>query len=308
MKPFNRKPPTVTVKKLTTVLKISIALIACLSLTACACGSNIRTVQRQNNLSTYLYSGKEPLAEIQQKKPLSLPAKVGITFVPTSGNNLSIPETTKKQVMESVRLELAKHKKCIAVAHSIPSSYLQPQGGIAELERIAGQFDVDVIVLLSANQLQKYERNPLAAFMDVTIVGSYMIPGTTVDTSTLLEATVIHMPSRALVFRTEGSDETHSRATQFGSSGTALNDSVASIEDASKNLVASIGKSLSKFEKFDATRAVAIRTLPNPVVDRQNYWENVNEYKASGGGAFDIGWIVLIGASAVCAAGMRNRR
>ena len=72
-------------------------------LTACAYDGNLRTVQRQSSLAAYLYAGKETTPPVAQKKPLTLPIKVGVTFVPADGRNLDIPETTKKLVIDSVR-------------------------------------------------------------------------------------------------------------------------------------------------------------------------------------------------------------
>lgn len=294
------------------MLKHLTPLLICLSLTACACGGSVHTVQRQSSLATYLYAGKESAGTVPQKRPLIPPVRVGVSFVPADGKNLDIPETTKKQVIDTVRAQLATHKRYVSAAYAIPSSYLRPQGGVAELEQVAREFDVDVIVLLAANQFQKHERNSLAAFLDITIIGGFVIPGNTVDTNTVLEAAVYHVPSRALIFRTDGSDVKTSRSTQFASSGAAHNDTVSSIEDASKKLVMSIAQSLVKFEEFDATKAVEIKPLPGAATaneaDRQNYWGRVNEYKTTGGGAFDAAWIAMIGAASLCAARMRGKR
>jgi rhombotail lipoprotein len=294
------------------MLKRLAPLLVCLSLSACACDGSVRTVQRQSSLATYLYAGNEPTGTVVQKKPLILPIKVGVTFVPADGKHLDIPETTKKQVIDSVRSQLAAHKKYVTAAYAIPSTYLRPQGGVVELEQVAREFDVDVIVLMAANQFQKHERNSLAAFLDITIIGGFIIPGNTVDTNTVLEAVVYHVPSRALIFRADGSDEKTSRATQFASSGAAQKDTVSSIEDATKKLVAALAESLVKFEQFDATKAAEIRpmgTTPSGEdTSRENYWGRVNEYKTTGGGSFDAAWIVMAGVGLLCAAKIRKQR
>jgi len=294
------------------MLKRLAPLLVCLTLNACASGGNIRTVQHQSSLATYLYAGKEPTGTLVQKKPLILPIKVGVAFVPADGRNLDIPETTKKQVIDSVRAQLAVHKKYVAAAYSIPSTYLRPQGGVAELEQVAREFDVDVIVLMAANQFQKHERNSLAAFLDITIIGAFIIPGNTVDTNTVLEAAVYHVPSRALIFRADGSDEKTSRSTQFTSSGAAQKDTVSSIEDATKKLVVALTDSLVKFEQFDVTNTTDIRPIGNTPTKKdashENYWGRVNEYKTTGGGSFDAVWIFITAVGLVCAANIRKQR
>lgn len=290
---------------------ILIILLTSLMLCAgCACGVNAYTIQRQSNLGTFLFGGNEP-SRPAQKVPLTLPARVGVTFAPGDPASANIPETTKKEVIESVRSQLAKHTKYVAAAFSIPPTYLIPKGGVSNLEEIARQFDVDVIVILGANQFQKHERNPLAAFMDITIIGAFIIPGNTVDTSTVLEAAIYHVPSRALIFRTDGVDEKSSRSTGVGSSQAAQNDAVSSIEEASKKLVVSIGQALVGFEKFDVSKAAEIRPIANSSDkdggEQRNYWGRVREYRSTGGGSFDLTWIVMAGAGLICAANKRKQ-
>jgi rhombotail lipoprotein len=287
----------------------------CICLTLClssACAGPVRTVQKQSSLATYLFGGTAPQGPVQ-KVPLKLPAKVGVAFVPGDLATQNIPDTTRKDVIEAVRSQLAKHSRYVAGAQSIPSLYLTPKGGIANLEQVARQFDVDVIVLLGASQFQKHERNSLAAFLDLTVIGAFVIPGNTVDTATVLEAAVYHVPSRALVFRTDGADQKRSRSTQFGANQSAHNDAVSSIEDASKKLVVSIADALVNFEKFDAATASEIKPVPGAGGNsthsgRENYWGQVGSYRSSGGGALDSIWILMTGAALLCSLIVRKQR
>lgn len=43
--------------------------------------ADVHTVQKQSNLADFLFGGKAPQSPAQ-KAPLTIPAKVGITFVP----------------------------------------------------------------------------------------------------------------------------------------------------------------------------------------------------------------------------------
>jgi rhombotail lipoprotein len=291
---------------------ILIILTACLTLCeGCAHCTGISTVQRQSNLATFLFGGSEPKRPVQ-KVPLKLPARVGVTFAPGDPGTANIPETTKKQIIEAVRSQLAKHPRYVAGAQSIPPMYLQPKGGVNNLEQVAEQFDLDVIVILGASQFQKLGRNPLAAFMDVAVIGAFVIPGNSVDTSTVLEAAIYHVPSRALIFRTDGADTKSSRSTLYGSAQSAQDDAVTSIEDASQKLVVSIADALVGFEKFDVTKASEIRPIAATTGKnddgRENYWGRVSEYRSSGAGAFDAAWILMTGVAIVCTARRRNQR
>lgn len=292
---------------------ILITLVSCLLLcSGCAAQSgSIRTIQRQSSLASYLFSGNAPQTPAQ-KKSLQFPAKVGVTFAPGDPSSANLPETTKKEVIETVRAQLAKHTRYVAGVQVIPSTYLTPKGGVQNLEQIAHQFDVDVVVILGINQFQRQERNPLAAFLDITIIGQYLIPGNTVDTSTVLEAAVYHVPSRALIFRTDGTDQKTSHATQYGSSQSAQHDAVSSIQDAAKKLVVAIGEALVGFERFDVAKAQEIRPVPtadNQMVTRQeNYWDKVGTYRSTGGGSCDGIWLFITGAAVLCATNSRTKR
>jgi rhombotail lipoprotein len=292
----------------TTVFVLATSLILC---AGCAYGVNPHTVQRQSNLASYLFGDCAP-QQPAQKVPLTFPSRVGVTFVPNDPASPSIPETAKKEMIDSVRSLLAKHTKYVAGAQNIPSTYLSPKGGVCNLEQVARQFDVDVIVLLGANQFQNHERNPIAAFMDITIIGAFVIPGNTVNTSTVLEAAVYHVPSRSLIFRTDGTDKISSRSTQFGSSQSANNDAVSSIENALKQLVVSIGGALAGFEKFDVSKAAEIKPIAETDEKtgsvQQNYWGRVSEYRTTGGGAFDSIWIIITGVTLLCTANKRKQR
>ena len=292
---------------------ILLILLASLTLSGgCTEGVNVLTVRKQSNLATFLFGGSEPQNRAQ-KVPLTLPARVGVTFVPDDPASTNIPETTKKEVIDAVRSQLAKHTKYVAMPQSIPPMYLIPKGGVNNLDQVARQFDVDVIVILGVNQFQKHERNPLAAFLDITIIGAFVIPGNKVDTSTVLEAAVYHVHSRALIFRTDGADEQSSRSSLFGSFQTAQNDAVSSIEGASKKLVESIGNALVNFQKFDVAKATEIRPIAetsgkNEKETEQNYWGRVREYRSTGGGSFDAIWIIMAGVGLICAANIHKQR
>lgn len=292
--------------------KTIIFVTICMLLAAgCACAGTVQTEQRESNLAAYLFGGTQPSSPAQ-KVPLTLPARVGVAFVPGDPATAPIPETTRKEVMDSVRAELARHTKYVASTQAIPSSYLRPKGGISDLEQVARQFEVDVIVLLAANQFQRNERNSLAAFLDLTVIGYFALPGTTVDTATVLEAAVYHVPSRALIFRADGAAETSSLATGYGTEGRKQRDAVTSISGASKKLVTSIAEALLKFEKFDVANAEEIRPQAEAPEQKgtaqENYWGRVSRYRSTGGGSMDAIWLIVMGGAALCSARIRARR
>jgi rhombotail lipoprotein len=92
---------------------------------------------------------------------LALPLRVGIAFVPESYQSPkggytpgpALDESRKQKLMEQV----ADHFKPLPfVSHIeiIPTAYLSPQGSFANLEQLGKMFDVEVIALLSYDQVQ----------------------------------------------------------------------------------------------------------------------------------------------------------
>lgn len=285
----------------------AIIVLLVLNLPLVAFAYEPHSVHRGNNLASYIYGGKEVLPPAT-KKPLTLPAKVGVMFVPEKDQGFDVPETTKKHAIDAICSQLKSHKKYVAGAFPVPSSYLHPNGGIANLDQVARIFDVDVIIVLAADQFQQQIRNPIAAFMDITLVGMFTIPGNIVDTRTVLEAAVYHVPSRALIFRTDGSDERKSRATNYGSTAVMREDAFTGVEAAANKLMFSLGEALTKFEKFDVATAESIHPLTEIPADKKSspapadYWRQVNSYKSGGGGggALDVMWLVMTGGVTAC--------
>ena len=71
-------------------------------------------------------------------------------------------------------------------------------------------FNVDVVVLLSYDQMQFSDNNRLSVFY-WTIVGGYLVNGSQYDVSTLVDASVFDVASRQLLFRAPGTSQLKGR-------------------------------------------------------------------------------------------------
>jgi rhombotail lipoprotein len=97
----------------------------------------------------------------------------------------------------------------------IPSAYLRPRGGFDNLDQVARMFNVDVIALVSYDQIRFNDTNRLAVLY-WTVVGAYLIKGDQYDVQTMVDAAVFDVRSRKLLFRAPGTSQVKGSSTLAG--------------------------------------------------------------------------------------------
>lgn len=189
-----------------TPLLLSALLLFCL-----ACGTP-ETVQRRSSLAAYLGGGKPSQAADASAGPvkLQLPLRLGIAFVPTevgqragtfaSGAGAGSLDLTLEQELHAKVADLFGKKPWTLSFKTIPSMYLTRAGGFENLDQVARSFGVDVVALLSVDQVQ-FSSPRWYAWTYWTLVGAYIVKGDANDTTTLVDAAVYHVPTRTFLFR-----------------------------------------------------------------------------------------------------------
>jgi rhombotail lipoprotein len=230
---------------------------------------------------------------------LRVPLRVGIAFVPTgtvnsqgtylgaSGSDLS--ELQKSALLQRVAAEF-KGRDYIESIEIVPSMYLRPGGGFDNLDQVSRMLNFDVVALVAYDQVQFTDQNFLSlAYW--TIVGAYVFRGDKNDTQTLMEAAVYDVPSRHLLFRAAGTDEKRASSAAVYVSEKLREDSAASFQGATDQLIANLKVQLEDFR----TR---VRQAPDTVarIERKPGY--------TGGGSFGAGFAVAL----ALLAGVRWRR
>ena len=197
----------------------------------------------------YLYPGKE-VAEVPSIPRLSLPLRVGIAFVPDSGmgkvaNRLSGKE--KIDLMERISTEF-RSLPFVKDIELIPTDYLTNGGGFTNLDQIRTMYGIDVIALLSYDQVQHTDEGMLSLSY-WTIVGAYIIKGEKNDTSTMIDAAVFDIPSRKMLFRAPGTSHIKASSTLVNLSEKLRTDSLQGFRLAADNLVTNLQAELDRFKK-----------------------------------------------------------
>jgi rhombotail lipoprotein len=196
-------------------LKLISTIFIVLLLTGCSSLWNFSGETRSgvsSSLVDYLYPAGEVPPNIQESIPyLQLPLRVGIAFVPGQAGSGSISEATKMQLLESVRAEFTD-REYIEHIEVIPDTYLRSSKGINGMQQVARLYGVDVMALVSYDQVAVSEDNP-ASFLYWTIVGSYVIKATSNEVQTFVDTAVFDVNTARLLFRAPGLNQTSDRST-----------------------------------------------------------------------------------------------
>jgi rhombotail lipoprotein len=178
-------------------------------------GCTTTQLHRATSVVDYLYPRERAPIAAQGIPELHVPMRAAIAFVPDasprSGATSALTEEQKLALLERV----AARFRALDVVDSIeriPSAYLTPGGGFANLDQIATMFGVETIALVSYDQTQFTDAGfgRVALF---TVVGAFFVPSEKNATHTMLDTVVVHVPSRKLLFRAPGTSQVRSEAT-----------------------------------------------------------------------------------------------
>ena len=184
------------------------------------------TTQRTSNILTYLYPGETQPVEISNTAPpnIPLPIKIGIAFVPesrtiTGRSDAKIEPLTEKhkiEMMHELSSTLRKYPY-IAGVEEIPSTYLKVGGSFANLDQIRTMTGVDVIGLVSYDQIQ-FTDHGLISLLYWTGIGWYFVPGEKNDTNTMMDAALYYVPTRKPLLRATGQSGVYRYSTPMNQS------------------------------------------------------------------------------------------
>jgi rhombotail lipoprotein len=257
---------------------------ACVLLFASGCaamwGVNRRT-QHASSVVAYLYPGEDNPLPPQGIPVLRLPLKVGVAFVPAGDGRSPIArvdglsEVQKTALMQRVANEF-KGRDYIQSIELIPSSYLRPGGGFANLGQVRNLLGVDVVALIAYDQMQFTNENILSLSY-WTIVGAYLFKGNKNDTQTLMEAAVYDIPSQHLLFRAPGTSQVQAGVAAVYVEQNLRADSAKSFDLATTDLIANLKVQLDGFRERVKNSTAGVQVVRSP-----GY---------TGGGSFE-GWFV----------------
>lgn len=227
-----------------------------------------------SSLVDYLYPKGEVPPDVQDGIPyLELPLRVGVAFVPGQGGR-AITEATRMQLLENVKAQFSD-RDYIEHIEVIPDTYLRSSKGIGGMQQVARLYGVDVMALVSYDQVAVSEDNP-SSLLYWTIVGAYAIKATSNEVQTFVDTAVFDVKTARLLFRAPGLDTMSDRSTLVESGEVVRKARAASFAAAMEAMTQNLATELDRFRERVREDATVAEVKWKP---------------GSGGGS--VGWLML---------------
>ncbi len=227
-----------------------ITLLAVIALTSCAAYINPNAGKKtiSSSLVDYLYPNEESRANHKAELPvLTLPVKVGIAFIPSSNGRTAINHKSQIELLEKVKKAFAQYDY-IDNIEVIPSTYLQGGKGFTTLEQVGRLYDIDVIALVSYDQVTQSLENK-ASLLYWTIVGMYLIPGNENTVQTFVDTAVFDIKSRKMLFRAPGISKVEKNSTLVDINKSLAVNANKGFELAVADMAKNLNDELSRFKQ-----------------------------------------------------------
>lgn len=260
--------------------KILFSLLTIIFLSSCSVLMSNNTGKKtiSSSLMDYLYPDKESRSEFKEEIPvLKLPVTIGIAFVPSKNSlNNNISSSDQIELLEKVKQSFLKYHYIDRI-EVIPNIYLQGEG-FPILEQVSRLYDVDLMALVSYDQVTQSKENNAALFY-WTIVGMYLIPGNENSIQTFVDTAVFDVKSQKMLFRAPGISKLEKRTTAVGINSTLSDKSSEGFNLAVTDMNVNLNAELARFKTRVKEEKIAI------VEHRKGY---------SGGGSIDYLLFILV--------------
>lgn len=229
-----------------------------------------------SSLVDFLYpKGELPPTYDQTVPNLPLPLNVGIAFVPGSHGTLTEPK--KNELLIKTKAAFLD-RPFISQIVIVPDAFMRSGKGFGTLDQIAQMFNLDVIALVSYDQVANTDQTNLG-LLYWTIVGAYTVPGNRHEVQTFVDTAVFDVRTHKLLFHAPGVGQNKSYSTLAGDAARRRMAMEEGFDLAMADMSANLGKEIDGFkERIKHDNSVTVSHRPG--------------YR--GGGSFDVAMIVLL--------------
>lgn len=229
-----------------------------------------------SSLVDFLYpKGELPPAYEKSIPNLPVPLNVGIGFVPESRGSLSEPK--KNELLIKTKAAFLD-RPFINQIVLIPDAFLRSGKGFATLDQVARLFNLDVIALVSYDQVANSDQTNLG-FLYWTIVGAYTVPANRHEVSTFVDTAVFDVRTHKLLFHAPGVATNKNYSTYIGDAVKRRAAMEEGFDLAVGNMIVSLGTEIDSFKERIKKEDPSVRVSYRP-----GY---------SGAGSFDA-WMLLL--------------
>jgi rhombotail lipoprotein len=216
--------------------------------------------RQSSSLVSFLYpAGGPPPPSSNAIPELRVPMRVGLAMLPATTGAAPVDAPQKAELLERIRQRFASRHFVNEIV-VIPDYYLTNARGYAGLAGLQRLYDVDVIALISYDQVSHREDGGLALGY-LTIVGAYIVPGTTHETATLVDLAVVDPATRSLVLRAGGTDTRDGRATLVNVRREVRQEGAAGFAAAADEMIENFDTALTSFESDVRAGSANVRVV-----------------------------------------------
>ncbi|MFV2056527.1 MAG: rhombotarget lipoprotein [Thiohalomonadales bacterium] len=259
-------------------------------------GCTNQQIRSRSSIVDYLYPNGSDVKEQPSVPTLRLPLNVGIAFVPdqkitSQGRNAwtgftgtvgsALTSVSKSELLEKVASGF-RNLDYVNDIEVIPSVYLTASGGFSNLAQIQTMYGIDIIALVSYDQVQFTDSGALSLTY-WTIVGAYVVSGEKNDTSTMLDTVVYDIKSKKMLFRAPGTSVIKGQATPINISKELRVDSIKGFNLAAEKMTTNLETQLEKFRE---------KIKKNP--EKVKIIQDKNYPKIGGGGKTSLYELILV--------------
>jgi rhombotail lipoprotein len=288
---------TVTTKLLglTAAVTLLAALSGCAVIGHAFCAPGCQTqAHNSSSLVSFLYpDGRTPPPQ-NAIPELHVPLRVGLAFLPSQNayGATSLDAAQKEQLLDRIRQRFSS-RPFVSEIVVIPDYYLTTARGFAGLDGVQRLYNIDLMALVSYDQVTHTDDNDLSLGY-LTIVGAYVLRGSSHDTATLVDLAVVDPATRSLVLRAGGIATSHGNSTLVNVDRATRQASANGFDDATNQMIGNFDTALTAFQNDVRSGKANVH-----VVARNNA---PGKSGGGGGGAVDLidvtALLLLLGAAA----------
>ena len=223
----------------------ALMLSGCAALDAMLSDAGHRQSHNSSSLVEFLYpDGRVPPAE-NQIPELRVPLRVGLAFLPTQGGE-GPTAVQRDELLERIRQRFADRKFVTEIV-TIPDYYLRDNRGFGGLQSVQRLYAIDIMALVSYDQVTNTGENDWSLGY-LTIVGAYVLKGSSHDVATLVDLAVVDPVTQSLILRAGSTDSRNRNTTLIDKEREVRESSAASFATATTQMIDNFDVALTKFE------------------------------------------------------------
>jgi rhombotail lipoprotein len=234
------------IRSLVSFVALGAALSGCTMIDQVFCAPGCRSqTHNSSSLVNFLYPDGKSLPATNTIPELHVPLRVGLAFLPSQAG-APLDAAQKEVLLQRIRQRFSS-RKFVSEIVVVPDYYLANARGIAGLDGVQRLYNVDVMALVSYDQVTHTDDNKLSLGY-LTIVGAYVLRGSSQDTATLVDLAVVDPATRSLVLRAGGTHTWHGTSTLIDVDRNSRAASATGFDQATDEMISNFDAALATFE------------------------------------------------------------